>query len=274
MLTRVEVRTRQGTQINLPLEDVDNGYIVAEIEGLDPVKATYSSSTSANRHGERKHSSRREKRNMKLKLELEPDYENNTVKSLRENLYRFLIPNSEVTLRFHDSVGSYVDIVADVESFDAPLFTEDPVADISLLCFDPDFFDPNPITVSGVSTADVLAYTTINYFGSVDAGILFTLRPDRNIPGFSIFNTSGDGITRQLEFDEPLIAGDEVTISTVPGAKGAIVKRDNVESSILYAVSTVSNWIVLKPGENRLRVGVTGNPIPYEIQYVTRYGGL
>lgn len=273
MLTRVEVRTRQGTILNLPFEDIDHGYVLADIDGLDPVKATMVSSVFANLDGEHYQSSRREKRNMKLSLEFEPDYTTNTVSSLRQNLYRFLMPKSEVTLRIYNEIGFYVDIIGRVESFDAPVFTKDPGVVVSLLCFNPDFFDPNPITVSGMTTSGVDTFD-IEYTGSVDAGILFKIHPDRDITSFTILHTRPDTQTRQLEFVANLVDEDLVTISTIPGAKGATLTRDNVISSILYGVSPQSDWLALQPGTNHLRVALSGAAVPFDIQYVTRYGGL
>jgi hypothetical protein len=274
MLTRVEVRTRRGTLLNLPLDDVENGLIINEIQGLDPVKATLVSSSFANQDGEQFHSSKREKRNIKLKMGLEPDYVLTTVKALRNRLYDFLMPQSEVTLRFYDDDGSYVDIVGTVESNDAPVFTKDPGADISIVCFNPDFFDPNPVTKTGMSTSDPGDTLSINYAGTVDAGFVFTIRPNRPITAFTLYNTPPDGTVRTLEFVGDLIADDVVTISTVPGAKGATLTRATEVSSILDSVSPESDWIRLQKGENKLWVSLTGAGVPYDIQYVTRLGGL
>lgn len=274
MLTRIEVRTRQGTMLNLPLEDVDNGLIVDEIEGLDPVKATLVSSSSAQADGEQYHSSKREKRNLKLKLALEPDYITTSVKSLRQRLYTFLMPKTESTLRFHDSDGTYVDIQARVEDFKSPLFTKDPQVDISLIAFDPDFIDPNPVTKSGMSTPVVDAFTEIDYKGSVNAGILFKLSVNRDISSFVLVQQAPDQTTRELEFVATLLANDVVTISTIPGAKGATLTRANNVTSILNGVSPQSNWIALEQGINKFRVAIAGTGIPWEVQYVTRYGGL
>ena len=274
MLTRVEVRTNQGNLLNLSLENGNNGYQIDEIEGLDPVKANLVSSSFANQDGEQFQSSRREKRQLKFKLIYEPDFVNNTVRDLRHNLYNFFMPQSDVSLRFHDSLGSYVDIWGTVEEFDSPLFTDDPAADITLLCFNPDFIDPNPGTASGVSTADVTAFDTVNYFGTVDAGILFTLNLDRDISSFSIVHTAPDGKINQLDFQYALLAGDKLIISSLPGAKGATLVRGSTETSVLYSVSPQSAWIRLKKGANKIRVAIAGTGIPYEIRYITRYGGL
>jgi len=276
MLTKVEVRNRQGDSLMMPFEDFDSGLGVAEIEGLDPTKATLVSSGFAGQDGAQYYNSKREPRNLKLKIELIPDFVNTSVRSLRQQLYRFLMPKTEVTLRFYEDLGSYVDVVGRVEEFKAPLFTDDPVADISLMCFDPDFFDPNPFTVNGLTVigSDV-TMTTIPYLGTVETGFLFTLELDRNISAFSIVHQVPSGFTYQLEFAETLLAGDRVLISTIAGSKGASLTRSSVVSSLLWGVSPLSKWLELEgPGDNLIRVSSSAAGIPWNIQYVTRHGGL
>lgn len=276
MLTKVEVRNRQGDSLILPLEDFDNGFGVADIEGLDPVKATLVSSGFAGQDGEQYYSSKREKRNIRLKIEMIPDFVDTSVRLLRQQLYRYLMPKTEVTLRFYEDLGSYVDIVGRVEEFKAPLFSKDPVADISLLCFDSDFFDPNPFTKSGITvTGSDVTMTTIPYLGSVESGVLFTLNLDRPIGGFSIVHQVPDGSTYQLDFAETLLAGDKLVISTISGAKGASLTRNNNISSMLWGISPQAKYLELEgPGDNKIRVSASAAGIPWNIQYVNRHGGL
>lgn len=276
MLSRVEVTTKSGSLLRLPLEDVENGYILASVDGLDPVKATIVSSSFANQDGEQYHSSRREKRNLKMNLDYEPDYQTNSVTSLRNRLYSFLMPKSEVTLRFVHDDGLEVTILGRVESFDAPIFNKDPDASISLLSFDPDFIDPVPVSISG-STTESTTNPVIDYAGTVETGIVLTLAVNRAESAFTIYHIPPDGTMRQLDFAASLLAGDEVKISTVSGDKYATLKRAGVVSKVLYAIPPQSNWIQLEPeqgGTNNLRVYATGAPIPYTIEYFTRYGGL
>lgn len=276
MLTRVEARTRQGTLLSLPLEDVLNGYIVEEIEGLGPVKATLVSSSVANEDGEQELSSRREARDIKLKLGLEPDYQTTTVRSLRQRLYSFFMTKRQVFLRFIDDDGLEVDIVGRVETCEPSIFSNEPAMDISVHCYNPDFVVPLPTTLSGmtVETSSEADTTEIEYDGTVDTGIVVTLEVNRTESALTIYNLGPDDVLRQLDFSAPLVAGDKVRISTVAGAKGAILTRAGVESSVLYGVSPQSNWIKLMEGTNRFRVYATGAPIPYTLEYLTRYGGL
>lgn len=273
MLTAVEVRTEQGQLLSLPLQDVVSGYIIEEIEGLDPVKATLVSSSFANMDGEQYHSSRRETRNIVLKIGLEPDYVNDSVQDLRRGLYGFFMPKSLVNLRFIMSDGLEVDIQGRVESFETPLFTKEPEVDISVICFDPDFFDATPVVVSGNSTA-LTTESLIPYDGTVDTGVLFTLNVNRSLSAFTVYHRDPSGTLRSLDFQAALVNGDIVKVSTVTGNKYARKTTGGTESSALYAVSPQSYWMKFQPGDNYIRVYAVGAAIPYTLTYVNRYGGL
>lgn len=273
MLTLVEVRSSQGSLLSLPLEDVSDGLILQDVEGLDPVKATIVSSSFAGMDGSQYQSSRREDRNLILKLDLEPDYITSSVRDLRKRLYKYFMPKSYVSLRFYDSDGLTVDISGRVESFESPLFTNEPEVSISILCFDPDFIDLTPVELNGMTTSGTTE-TLITYDGSVETGILFTLNLDRNLTEFTFYHRPPDGTLRSMEFAASLVAGDVLKISTVAGNKGANLNRSNSDSSILYGISPQSNWIELMQGDNYIRVYAEGIPIPYNITYTNRYGGL
>lgn len=274
MLTTVEVTNNQGSTLVLPIGEAVEGFYVADIDGLDPVKATLVSSSVAQQDGEQYQSSRREKRNVILKLGLEFGPRTGTIRDLRSTLYRYLMPKTEVRLRFYDDeVDYYVDIYGRVESADAPLFAKDPEATISLLCYDPDFYDPLGIVLSGNSTSDTSEFAT-TYDGSVETGFVFKAMVNRDLPELTIYNRTPDGTMTSLQFIGSLSAGDVLTISTVSGAKGAYLTRAGSDSSVLYGVSPYSNWINLFPGLNYIRVYAEGAAVPYTIEYTNKYGGL
>lgn len=282
LLKRLDVTNRQGVVLNLPLDDNSNGFSVKGIEGLDPVKATLVSTSFANQDGEQYHSSRREARDIKLSLGLDPDYGMNSVKALRDELSRFLMPKSKVTLGFHMfdilAPSTYLqnldlEIVGRVESFDAPLFEKDPGATIVLRCFDPDFIDPTAVIFEG-STVPDLTETILTYPGTIETGLLFTLMLDRDVDAFTIFHRPPDETLRMFDFSYPLLAGDVLRVSSVFGSKYVRNTRGGVETSLLYSMSPQSNWIELLPGNNNFRVYAEGAPVPFTIEYATRYGGL
>lgn len=273
MITMVEARNSQGALLGLPLEDVSNGFIVEEVEGLDPVKAEIVSSSFAQLNGEAYQSSRRSSRDIKLTLGLEPDYALTTVRKLRQHLYNFFMPQSWVNLRFYDSDGVEVDINGYVESCEAPLWTGEPQMDVVVRCMNPDFVDTESTIVAG-NTVETETNITVDYDGSVETGVTITINLNRAENALTIYHIPPDGSLRQLDFQASLLSGDKLVIKTTPGEKGAWVTRSGTEIPYLYGVSPQANWISLLPGENQIRIYATGAAVPYTIEYMNKYGGL
>lgn len=273
MLNKIEVTTARGATLGLPLQDLTDGYLVKEVTGLDPVKANIVSSSFATMDGEQYQSSRRGIRNIVIKLGLQPDYTNSTVRELRRNLASFFMPQSSVTLRFYVEGETPLDITATVESFDSPSFTQEPEAIISLVCFQPDFYDPNPVILTGTTTSDSDEFLVM-YEGTIETGFMLRMDVYSDVSEFTVFHRAADNTVRTLDFVGPLTVGDVLEISTISGAKRAYLTRNGSDSSLLYGVSPFSYWINLFPGENYLRIYAEGEPISYSIQYTTKFGAL
>lgn len=282
LLESFKVTNAQGSTLEFPLEDPSNGFVVRNIVGLDPVKATLVSTSFANIDGGQYHSARREPRNIVLTLGLEPDYAVSSVQALREQLYRFFMPKTLSILDFHlfDKFAENlleqtkdVTIDARIETCESVLFTKDPMVDISMMCYNPDFIDPTVVTVDGSTVSD-LTEIVVPYEGSVDTGVIFRMTVDRAVSDFTIFHRPPDGSLVTIDFSYALLAGDTVEISSIQGSKYVRLTRAGVESSILYAVSPQSGWLRLQPGDNSIRVYATGAAMPWEIEYTTKYGGL
>lgn len=273
MLVKVEARTIQGDLLSLPLDDISSGFTVEEIEGLDPVKASIVSSSFAGMDGELYQSSHRETRNIKMKLALRPESELDTVRDLRKQLYKFFMPKAPVSLRFY-SEDLDVDIVGWVETCETPLFAKDPVVDISIICLDPDFFNPVKTVFSQMTSENPGSYDVLEYEGTTTTGFVFTLNLDRDLDEFTIYHRDPNGDIKSLEFSTPLLTGDTLFISTIPGDKGATVIRAGSVVPVLYAISPQSTWLELTSGTNEILVYATGADIPYSIEYNEKYGGL
>lgn len=273
MLTKVEVLTASGTTLSLPLQDVGVGFLVADIEGLDPVEATIVSSPFGNLDGTEYQSSRRGNRNIVIKLGLTPDFISTSVADLRSILYGYLMPKSNVLMKFYMDDVLFVEIQGRVESLRTAIFAKEPVVAISLLCFKPDFVAPASVVVDG-NTVSATTEQVILYPGTIETGFLLTLNVDRTLGEFMVYNRLPSGETPSMEFVAPLLAGDILKISSVSGNKFATLTRGGIDIPILYGVSPVAAWINLFPGENNFRVQASGAAIPFTIEYLAKYGGL
>lgn len=273
MLSIIEVRNVQGSLLTLPLSDISDGIVLADVGGMDPVKATVVSSSFALQDGTQYHSAKRGERNLTFQLDLEPDYVTQTVYDLRQRLYDYFMTKSQVTLTFIMSNGLEVDISGRVEDCSSPPFTKEPKMNVSILCFDPDFVNMTPIVFSGNSTA-LTTESNIAYGGSSEAGFVFVLNVNRSLSEFTFYHRPPDGTIRSMEFAGSLLSGDVLTISTIPGSKYATLNRSGSVTSVVNNISPQSSWTELFKGDNHIRVYAEGAAIPYTITYNTRYGGL
>lgn len=276
MLTMVEARNDQGELLQLPFMDISNGFAIENIDGLDPVKATLVASPFAQVDGGQFQASRRESRNLVLTLSFEPDYVTGSVDELRDTLYQFFMTEAKVNLRFVRDDKPSVNIDGRVESFDAPRFSQTLKASISIMCFKPDFLELES-TVFSESTTSTTDEEDLEYEGTVETGVIFTLNVNRTISEddtLSIYFRDPGGNTKKLDFSYDLINGDVVKISTVTGNKYATVTRAGVTTNVLYAVSPSSVWLNLFRGINGIRAYLEGAAVPFTIEYVVKYGGL
>lgn len=264
----------------MPLSDVSDGIIIEDVDGLGPVKATLVSSGFAKMDGKQYHGGSREERNIKFRLLMEPDYATFTVDDVRNRLYGFFMPKTAVDLVFRKDDGREFGISGIVESCEPPMFVKEPAMDVSILCFDPDFFllgdegYPDVVLLSQFSVNDSTTFE-IDYKGTVETGIDFTLMPDRAVTQFTIYNEWPDGSNNNLDFAADIQAFDHLSINTTPGEKEVTQYRsNNILAHPLYGVSPQSAWTELRPGINTLRVYTTGAPVHYLLSYKTRHGGL
>lgn len=272
-LYKMDATNVQGDLLTLELVNFSDGLLLTDIGGLGPVKATLVSSGFARLDGEQFHTSRREPRNITIQVKLRPDFVAMSAQALRNQLYNFFMPKSQVFLKFYMDTGLTVNITGHVETCEPNIFTQEPVVDISIMCFQPDFVDVNTVTISEDTVSDTTEID-VEYDGTVETGIVFTLNLNRAETDFTIYHRAPDGNLRQLDFAESLLSGDVLVINTNPGSKSATLTRSGTASSILNGVSSQSNWISLSKGINTIRVYATGAAIPYTIAYMNKYGGL
>jgi len=278
MLTKIEALDGFGNTLSLPLQDVSAGYTVKSIDGLDPVKATISSSSFAQLDGAQFQGARREPRNIIIKLGMEPYSGGSTVRTLRATLYKYFMPKAFVTLKFYDDGSSIPTalITGQVETMETPLFAKDPEVNISILCADPAFYGPTELSVTG-NTHDPSGATdtTINYAGTLEVGYRLVIPVNRTMStGLTVLlKRFGASVYEKVDITAALANLDVVEISTL--AKNKYVKNTKSPgSSLLYAVTVASRFAPLYPGVNYFRIDASGAAVPWTLYYTPRYGGL
>jgi Siphovirus-type tail component, C-terminal domain len=273
MLTMVTAQNVRGDTLQLPLMDSSNGFVVKEIQGLDPVKASLTSSSLAQVDGEQFQNARRGTRNITMKLGLEPDYAVTTVADLRAELYRYFMTKSVITFGVYLDDILFATTAATVETCENDMFSADPQVDISLICYDPDLYDTDTIVVSGSTVADMTTQT-ITYDGTSDTGVIFAITFTRSVSGITLYNYRPDGVMQIFDVNGSFLTGDTLQVKSVPGRKELTLTRAGLEYSVLYYMNPISVWITLMEGDNIFRAYVTGAAIPFTVSYVPKYGGI
>lgn len=278
MLTTIELIKKDGGVLTLPIYDPTN-FAVIDVQGLDPVKANIVTSNFSQMDGGQFQASRREMRNIVFKIRILSNPGDLSVQDLRKQLYAYLLPKSDIKMRFIQDGVTSVLIQGQVESFDAPIFVKEPEATISVLCFDPDFYSETEFTLTGSSVSTTsTSNNQLTYNGDIDSGFLFTITATAAVASFTLQNTLDDGSVKTMTFSDSLgtlVSGDIIKVSTVPGNKYVTRTRSGVETSILWALDRSSDWIKLYPGTNRIRVRTATNTgQAYSIKYTNKIGGL
>lgn len=283
MLTKVEIFSPQPDAPTLPLGGLmpsDDPVFIRNIDGLGPVKADIATTPLASGRGALYQGSSIPSRNIVFTLGLNPDWEGEqTMASLRQILYRYLMPQSWTKLRFFSQELPDVDIEGYVESMDPNIFSQDPEMQVSIICNKPDFIEADATIYSSI-VDDGTAEFEFDYTGTVATG--FELRIDASIdnPAYTgnlAIVVTAFGESQLFEVEPITVDGLKYfKLSTVSNAKRvqSIAKADGALQNLLAGMSALSVWPEIKPGQNLISVAAAEFGQLWTLAYFNRYGGL
>lgn len=277
MLTQILVsapRFKEQAPLSLPIGGPSR-FPISFIDGLSPADAQISTSKYAIVCGEHFEGSRVNMRNIVLTLELEPNYSaGETVEQLRDELYRYFTTRHEVSLEFHSTGFSPRRITGYVESFEAPLFVQDPAVQISIVC-------PNPYFESTEETqiaADESPGTLIEVYngGDTAVGAVIDIFATEDSDDVSISSYSEETLeTTAMYVNYPLEKYRAIVFNTNTGSK-TVEQYQSTIISLLPYVSRESEWLRFEPGMNQFTHNTTDQNAVNQmsIRFRERYVGL
>jgi hypothetical protein len=191
-----------------------------------------------------------------------------------------------------------------VEANDVNIFSKEESSQISIICPNPNFssldntifnysaeislfefpfsnedVDTPLLEVSELMLSDL---ANIVYTGDVETGLIFYIHAIGPVEDLSIVNEKTSGVfkinTTLLEAltGDGIIAGDDITISTIKGNKYAILLRDGEYINILNAVDDYPEWFMLTKSDNVFGfIAVSGiENLQFRLEYPTLYEGI
>lgn len=281
MLTEVKAFSSWRSAPTLPLNGnrAETDLIqVRNIDGLDPVKASVSTSPFGAIDGASYTGSSVLTRNIVLTLHPNPDWNIWSYEALRRLLYSYFMPKRESRLVFYSDDMDPVEISGIVESVEVNMFSKDPELIVSIICPEPYFTSLNPIVVTGQAVRAGGQPTIVEYNGTIEAGMkvkLTTLAAPYPVdigiqigdPRIVYFATTA-GITTSMYFE----------MSSVPMQKYVqnIDMNTGVITNLLSKVyiQEGSYWPMLQPGDNEFMVVTDNGNQDWTLTFYECFGGL
>lgn len=304
MIKEVTITNYLGESLSLELSNPwKNGIAVKEIDGLGPVKANINMTTISSGDGSRYNSARVGTRNIVFKLIL---LGSPSVEDARQKTYKYFPVKKPVSLVFEteNRIGK---ISGYVESNEPNIFSQQEETQISVVCENPYF-----VSIKGGETSVVTFFGTepmfefpfsnesltdpliefgniklrqeevVYYDGDSNVGIIIHMHALGEVRQITIYNT-GTRESMKLDTDKlktitgkGIIAGDEVTISTVKGDKYITLLRDGIVTNILNALGRDTDWFQLSKGDNRFAYTCDygAEDLGFKIEFKTLYEGI
>lgn len=304
MIKTVTVTNYLGESLTLELKNPwDVGIAITKIEGLGPVKADINSTEISSGDGARFNSARISTRNIVFTFRL---LEAPTVEDSRQKTYKYFPIKTNVTLLF-ETDNRLCQITGYVESNKPNIFSEEEDTQISIICPNPYFismsnggmntvvlFGDEPVfefPFSNESLTDPLIVfgniklrqeEIVPYDGDSEVGFTIKMHALGEVRQITIYNTKTRE-TMKIDTDilneitgSGIVAGDEITISTIKGDKHITLLRNGEEINILNALGKDVDWFQLVKGDNRFAYicEYGAKNLEFNINYQTLYEGV
>ncbi len=302
MIKSITVTNPKGESLVLDLFHPEkSGLIVKSITGLGPPKANINSTDLATADGALYSSARASTRNIVFNLAFmfAP-----TIEDVRQKTYKYFPLKKKVTIEVQTDNRSLM-TEGYVESNSPDIFSKEESAQISVLCLDPFFYDPNPTYTQFATVTpnfefpfsnesledDMIEFGIINldtrsvldYSGDVDTGVLITVHAIGSVSGtITIYNVeTHESMKIDLSKIKTLIGrdygnGDDILISTVSGDKYVQVLHDGKYTNAIAAIEKLADWFTISVGKNIFNFTVTSGTenLAMTFSYRNAYGGI
>jgi hypothetical protein len=276
----------------------DNGVFAEKVTGLEPVNADITTNSYNELDGAFYVGSRVDKRNIVISLVME--HRSKLVSEVRRDLYGYFSPKLPITLQLDFTDRDSVLIDGYVESFEGDRFSNEPNADVSIICPNPNFRATAPVEVTGYSIYgddptlhDVLNpgnqavgfdLRVLNDTGDTDfAGSIHIERMIESSPGvyYSTQVLYLDNTDGSLYLPAALI--QYVHVNTEQGKKVAEIwdqTNDQQSANLLGLMTDDSMWPQLWPAMHKFRVlttdttGWAGHALNWILTFTPEWNGV
>lgn len=285
MITQLEVFTPRVTVPPLPIVEgspATDPIQIRNIDGLGPVKSDINTSQYGGIDGEFYTGAFTGKRNIVITIGFNPDWSTQTVEGLRQIVYAYFMPQTQIKLRFTSTHMAQVDIDGYVESCEPDIFSKDPQMVVSIICPKPAFYGSSITVIPGETLAlPDGAPLEIDYLGTLPTGFVLSVTPNDTVPTMTnaeirFINDDLIGAPDIFIVTATVDATEYLQVSSEQGNKYVrqIATPSGTVTSILGNQAPGSVWMLLKNGKNLFRVMSATPGLSWTMQFYARYGGI
>ncbi len=281
MITEIKAFSSWRSAPTLPLGDSNRAEAdliqIRNITGLDPVKASVTTSPYGSVDGASYTGSSVLTRNIVLTIHPNPDWDTWTFESLRRLLYSYFMPKRATRLVFYSDDMIPVEISGVVESVAVNMFTKDPELLVSIICPDPYFIALDPIVITGETKRAGGGVVNVEYNGTIETGMnvkvtaLTAPNPSEmyiwtgpESPYLHVTATVTD--TSYFEMNSLPMRKYIQNIEIGTGIITNLLNKTTIEEG--------SAWPMLQPGDNEFIVVTDQGVQDWTLTFFERFGGL
>lgn len=277
MIKSVAVTNYTDQTLLLELENPEkSGFLITDITGLGPPKATVNMSPNGSLDGSIFNSAKVTDRNIVLSL----TFIGSDIETLRQATYKYFPIKSVVKLQITTNNRKCM-IYGIVESNEPTIFNAQCSAQISILCPDPYFVDCGELAEKstifyGISPMFSMPFSNdslsdklisfgeidkrseqlIAYEGDASVGMRIIIKALGTAKNIAIYNSLNKTLIKidtdklQTLTGKGITVGDEIVISTTTESRTMTLLRDGITTNIINCLGKFPQWILLTPGDN------------------------
>lgn len=277
MIKSVTVTNYRDESLKLDLYRPErSGFIISNIDGIGPVGANISTSSSATHDGSQFNSARAKERNIVLTLRYDR-FSDKSVEQRRHETFKFFPEKKLVRLTFETDSGVRF-IEGYTESNKQNYFSKDCMSQISIVCPDPYFYSESkdttvfsgvvpmfefPFENDSIDTNKIIIseivhknYENVPYSGDSKVGVIITIHATDEVSNINIYNIDTresmtiDNSKIESITGSGIVANDTIIINTNRGNKSIQLLRNGTFYNILNALNRDASWFTLGKGDN------------------------
>ena len=284
MIKSFTVTNYIGDSIKLILgEPEKSGFLIKNVEGLGPIKATVNTTELSTNDGSIFNSAKLTSRNIVFDiifLEVRDANYNilESIEDVRQKSYKYFGLKKKVDLVI-ETDNRIVRTSGYVESNEPDIFSEQESTQISIICPDPFLYGDTVVSnlhsvepefefpfsnesldnpILNMGEIHLTTQRTIVYRGDHDVGMTIRIHAIESASSITIKNVD-TGEFMILDNDKiasitgsGIIGKDDIVINTVKGKKSITLVRDGVSYNILNCLGKDTDWFTLTRGDNRI----------------------